>query len=490
LKKQDKPLELRGKNRNYFKLTDKPYFNILKGILEHYEPIPKAIEFHNATQPHRGLKGGVGAGKTYTLAADDILVSFLNAPHYHLSTSPSFDNARVTVLPAFIEICEYNKLDYEWLISKNLFRIIHNYCGKDRIANILILGTDKPHFMKGINAASGSMNEPFSQKKEAFKIWWERIRVKAPRLSRTWAGTAEPDKMQWGWEYFDEQQTETADLYTDTISTYANENLPEEYKKGLEEIYDDKMKEVYMLGKCINLTTGKAYYAFDKSIHVINAEYEAAAKEGLQVIISFDFNVNPMCAVEIVFDRIEGASFSHVYYQVMEYKISSSRTDELCDMILDAISRRYDFKTTSFIITGDATGTRKSTRNEYNDFDIIIQKFDEYNSKLEKGAQINFGKMIPDTNPQVRDRVNYVNNLFEKRKLFICGNSKETARDFNLVSWKKGAEKFSLDKSQKDLTHLSDAVGYALWNTKQFIYDDYLSSDKLILLKARMSRFW
>ncbi|MCI0450503.1 MAG: phage terminase large subunit [Chlorobi bacterium] len=356
-------------------MAGESYFKTLKQILQNYNPVPNAEDFHNAHQSHRGLKGGVGAGKTYTLAADDILVSYLNAPHCHLSTSPSFDNAHVTVLPALIELCEKNGLEYKWLISKNLFRIIHNNGRKNKIANILILGTDKPHFMKGINAASGSMNEPFSQKKEAFKIWWERIRVKSVRLSRAWAGTAEPDKMQWGWEFFDEVQKLSDDLYTDTISTYDNDNLPKEYVKGLEEIYDDKMREVYMLGKCINLTTGKAYYAFDKSINVINKQPDTIVKNGLQVIISFDFNVNPMCAVEIIFDRIDNFGASPVYFQIRDYKISSSRTDELCDLIIDNIKTKYNFKTTSFIITGDATGSKSSTRNEYNDYDIIMEKF-------------------------------------------------------------------------------------------------------------------
>jgi hypothetical protein len=101
-------------------------------ILPKYKPLKGAAEFHNAKQAHRGLKGGVGAGKTYMLAADDILVSYLNAPNYHISTSPSYDNAYVTVLPTLIELCEKNDLEYEWTISKNLFRIIlfkGNQCG-------------------------------------------------------------------------------------------------------------------------------------------------------------------------------------------------------------------------------------------------------------------------------------------------------------------------------------------------------------------------
>ncbi len=112
-----------------------------------------------------------------------------------------------------------------------------------------------------------------------------------------------------------------------------------------------------------------------------------------------------------------------------------------------------------------------------------------FSFELEKsGARLNVGKIIPDTNPQVRDRVNYVNNLFEKKKLIILEGCKETIRDFNLVSWKKGAEKFSLDKSQRDLTHLSDAAGYAVWNTKPFIYKNYLNSDLMTIFRSRWSR--
>ena len=461
-------------------ITRESGLQTLKRILPKYKPLAKAIAFHDARQSHKGLKGGVGAGKTYALAADDILVSFLNAPNFHLCTSPTYDNALVTVVPSLIQLCEESEIEYEWFVSKNTFRITHNVKGKIKIANILIFGADKPQFLKGINAASGSMNEPFTQKSEAFKIWWERIRVKSERLSRTWAGTAEPDKMQWGWEYFEELTKDTNEIYLDTITTMENDYLDQDYVKGLESIYDSKSREVYMLGKCINLRAGKTYYAFDKAINV-KPYLPVESDETLQIVISFDFNVDPMCAVEIVFER-------GVYHQIREYKISSSRTDELCDMIIDDIKGRYDFKRTSFIITGDATGVRSGTRSEHDDFAIIKQRFDEFAESL-KGIKLNVDLIIPKANPLVRDRVNYVNNLFEKKKFLISSECIETIKDFDLVSWKKGADKFSLDKSQRELTHLSDAVGYSLWNTQIFIYKDYMPRDLTTMFRSRIHRW-
>jgi phage terminase large subunit len=296
--------------------------------------------------------------------------------------------------------------------------------------------------------------------------------------------------MQWGWEYFKEEKIQREDLYAETISTYDNEHLPREYVKGLEEIYDEKHRQVYMLGKCINLTLGRVYYSFEKVVNTfkmtnINEEKFTDRAENLQVIISFDFNVDPMCAVEIIFDNMNG-QLSPAYYQIKDYKVSSSRTDELCDIIIDDIKTRYDFSKTSFIITGDATGARSGTRSEFDDYELIKQKFEDLETNLNKsGIKLNISYIKPSTNPPVRDRVNFVNNLFEKRKLFIEETCKETIEDLNLVSWKKGAEKFSLDKSQKNLTHLSDALGYAVWNTKLFIYNDYLLSDMLTLHRDR-----
>ena len=55
------------------------------------------------------------------------------------------------------------------------------------------------------------------------------------------------------------------------------------------------------------------------------------------------------------------------------------------------------------------------------------------------------------------------------------------------VGWKNNADGFLIDKSKKDLTHLSDAADYGLWNTR-VITDTDNSEQYIYIGKRRESR--
>ncbi|MBE2218006.1 MAG: hypothetical protein IAE90_07385 [Ignavibacteria bacterium] len=420
-------------------------------------------KWHDAPQKEKGLKGGVRSGKTFALTAEDIKLSFINRPYFHFSLSPTFDNACETVVEDLKFHCDHNNLYYDWIESKNLFYI---YWGEDEKdwARILIHGQDS--FWLGVTAASGSANEPFSLKEEKYIQWYERISdPKSRMLHRIWGGTAQPKTMKWGWKHFKEESVSTKRLYTDTIITYGNKYLDADYINGLEETYDTKMREVFMLGKCLKLGEDAAYYAFDERKNTVsNADTDELLKSIPQkkVCLTFDFNVNPMCAVEILIHDRE-------LNVIDEYKIGSSNTKELARTVLYRISKRYDLSKTSFIVTGDATGQREGTRSEYHDFMLIKDVFDNAESIV--GKPLTYIVSVPKNkkNPFVHDRVNFMNNLFEKQRLTINDRCEDLIRDFDLVAW-KDKEGFNLDKSKKDLTHLSDACGYGCMNTRP-LYD-------------------
>lgn len=148
--------------------------------------------------------------------------------------------------------------------------------------------------------------------------------------------------------------------------------------------------------------------------------------------------------------------------QIDEFVLSKSNTSELCDLIIDRFNQsRY---TPALIITGDASG-RKTTSNSsgVSDYLIIKNKFD--------AAGIEHYISVPEQNPFVRDRVNFVNNLFEKNHFLINEKCKLSIKDRELVTWKPGGDKFIIDKSNPELTHLSDAADYGLWLTRRLTND-------------------
>ncbi len=451
---------------------------LLSTLLPHYKPAAKMLAWHNASQTHKGIKGGVRSGKTYTLGAEAIKLSYINRPYFHLSISPSFDNACETVIPNLEDLCDSNGLTYEWLSSKNLFLIVWGKKKSD-IAKILIHGMDSN--FKGVTAASGDLNEPFSISEKSFKVWWERIsHPKAKQMSRIWGGTAEPKEMQWGFQYFDKEKFETDTFYADTITTYDNIHLSKEYIRGLEDTYTAKDKEVYMLGKCINLGKEAVFYAFDRQKYMKPA-LELRNKDMLEseVIFSVDFNCTPMSGIigEIRPDKKR--------YIIEEFKISKSSTRDLCELAINRMKSKGLLKTNgltkygkSIIITGDASGKSGSSKSNLNDYEIIAQCFDDEN--------IQWTANVPAANPAVRDTVNYVNNLFEKELLYISSECPELVKDLELVGWKQGADGFHIDKSKKDLTHLSDTLRYLCWNTQVLTdCDDNGSSGGVMEMRER-----
>lgn len=439
-------------------LQNAPRYERLKILVPSYKPnTPAAIGWHNALQLIRGIKGGVGSGKTHMLCADDILTAYDNAPYKHLNTSPSFDNALETVLPEYMKLCDESSLQYDWIEKKNSFIIEHS----DRISTIKIFGADKPKFFKGVNAASGSMNEPFSQKKEAFTIWWERIRIKAAKhLSRVWGGTAEPKTMQWGKEYFDKKFIDTPDLYAITITTWDNEkNLHPDYIPNLLKKYDTRMQKVYMHGLMVDLAAGSAYnFNRDKNIMPLQTGLNRMYKiQNKTIVLSFDFNINPMTCTEAFIDAPEDI-------QIDEYKIGSSNTREIARVVASRISRRYkkdiEARTVSFKVTGDGSGLKGDTRSQdrfYNDYTIIKEELE--------AVGINAAFILPENgqNPHVHDSVEFLNSRYEKQLSWVCDNCTNTITDLCAVTWKQGADKFYLNKSNADETHLSDTVRYRVW---------------------------
>lgn len=439
---------------------------LLSMLLPHYKPAAKMLDWHNAPQLHKGIKGGVRSGKTYTLGAEAIKLSYINRPYFHLSISPSFDNACETVIPNLEDLCDSNGLTYEWQKSNNLFIIVWGKKKSD-IAKILIHGMDSN--FKGVTAASGDLNEPFSISEKSFKVWWERIsHPKAKSMSRIWGGTAEPKEMQWGFHYFDKDKFNTDTFYADTITTYDNIHLSKEYIRGLEETYTVKDREVYMLGKCINLGKEAVYYAFDRQKHSYQSFYDMKVLLDTEFCLSFDFNVNPMTCILGLIDK-------NRIFVLEEFKISKSSTKDLCELVINRLrdkkiigSKGLTKFGKSIIITGDATGKNGTSKSNLNDYEIIMQCFD--NEKVE------YTISVPEANPAVRDTVNDINNKFEKECLYISNQCPELVKDLELVGWMQGATGFKIDKSKKDLTHLSDCLRYLCWNTK--VITDYDANEQ------------
>ncbi len=445
-------------------------------ILPNYKPQEKQTAFHLAKQRHKGIKGGYRAGKTYAFCAEAILLAYVNRPIPVILSYPTEDSAIAAGLPVLKELCRDNDIEYNFIKDGGDFRLTFG-SGEENTGRIILIGQK---FFKGITVAAVGLDEPFSQRKETYENLIARASSsQAVRQEIFWAGTPEPENMEWGFEFF-EQDHNDKDLFTITVPTYENKYLSSGYLKSLENTFDAKTKEVYMMGKYMSLSQGKVYYGFERTKNVIAHDVNHKPKQVIELIISFDFNVDPMTAVEVYLDRKTGNR-----YQTDEYLIHSSNTDELCDSIITNLKSKYNLDNLSLIITGDASGrSKKSASFGKSDYMIIKDWF------LRSG--ISFTLAVPNENPPVRDRVNYTNKLFEQKKFFISDNCKWSIRDRELVGWKRTSsnmEGFHIDKSKKDLSHLSDAGDYALWNTRVLCVEEEDRAPMIVTGQRRERRY-
>jgi hypothetical protein len=208
---------------------------------------------------------------------------------------------------------------------------------------------------------------------------------------------------------------------------------------------------------------GNTYYAFREPIHV-----KAMDRDPMQRLVwSLDFNVDPMCSVICQYQEIgnnlflpSGATWTHIDV-LDEICLGESNTVEACNAFLARAQQLCHNQDVLLEIYGDPAGnSRHTSQVSGSDWDIIKRFF--------RGrGQFTVHMKVGKQHPRIKDRTNAVNTMLQTAsgevRTAIHPRCKMLIRDLLNVKWKKdlsGNTTGTLDKSQKDLTHVSDAWGY------------------------------
>ena len=109
-------------------------------------------------------------------------------------------------------------------------------------------------------------------------------------------------------------------------------------------------------------------------------------------------------------------------------------------------------------IYGDASGNQRQTTGS-TDYQIIREHF-----RTQYGQAVNY--RVPRSNPSVRERVMLVNSKLQtaggSTQLLVDRRCKELIKDFEQVSYKADSNQIDKDRDRRR-THVSDALGYLLW---------------------------
>lgn len=213
-----------------------------------------------------------------------------------------------------------------------------------------------------------------------------------------------------------------------------------------------------------DLTAGRAYMNFSSetggNIRDTNPFYPLGTMHpGLPLIIAMDFNITPM-AWTIGQKKVDQ------FYWFDEIFLKQSHTQEAAEVIaqkIKALNNKH-----GVILCGDAT-SKSSQRAAagQSDYDIICQVLDKH--------EIKWVNMTPDSNPQVKDRVNTVNAKLKDgngdRHCWFHPDCKQGIRDMQRVVWKNGSGGAMLDQTtDPERTHSSDGIGYAICELSPLVY--------------------
>ena len=203
------------------------------------------------------------------------------------------------------------------------------------------------------------------------------------------------------------------------------ENIDENYLDLLRSM-PERERLRFLEGEFRDADEGSAYYSFDRDLNVRDID---VSQFGGQIRTGMDFNVHPMTAV---FSYYSNGRF----YIFDEAFLENSDTYKMCSFI-----KKHKYTGT---IYPDSTGKNRKTSGK-SDHTILE----------EDGNRVEYTR-----NPFVTDRVNNVNRLLKDGKIIIDPKCKKLINDLEKVTWKND----DLDqKTDKMLTHISDALGYLCW---------------------------
>jgi len=402
-----------------------------------YVPLPSQSRFHGSAARFKGFSGPIGSGKSQALCQEAIRLSYLNPGRQGLIGAPTYPMLRDATLTSFLEVLSSNRIRHELNKSESVLLM------KDTGSRIYFRAVDDFERLRGTNLAWFGLDELTYTAEQA----WLRLegRLRDPRASRL-CGFAvwTPRGFDWVYRRFVREVVAGYEviLAKPFENRYVLGRIPDFYQR-LKGSYDAKLFEQEALGEYLNVQSGAVYGAFKRSRNVREVEVDVS----VPLLWALDFNVDPMSSIV--------AQKSGEEIRVLdEVVLSRASTMEACD----EFHARYPNHQAGIVVYGDASGQRLQTAGT-TDYRIVKEYF-------RRTAYKNLKFRVPPSNPSVRERVALVNaKLFsadEEVRLLVHPQCKGLVADLEEVTYKPDSGIIDKEKDSKR-THLSDALGYLIW---------------------------
>lgn len=402
-----------------------------------YDPLPSQARFHASAARFKGFSGPIGSGKSQALCQEAIKLGYLNSGRLGLLGAPTYPMLRDAVQSTLFEILEKNRIPYEHNKAENVATLA------DTRSRILFRAVDEFDRLRGTNLAWFGLDELTYTQEEAWVVLEGRLRdPDAGRLCGYAAWT--PKGYDWVYRRFIQDRVDGYDVVLAEAfeNRHLIERIPDFYER-LRQSYDEKFYAQEVLGEYLCSHGGLVYHAFSRREHVT----DLAARHGRPLMWALDFNVDPMCSVVAQRDGETLAVLDEIV-------LSRASTLEACQ----AFQARFPQHEAGVCIYGDASGNRMQTAGA-SDY-VIVRDF------FRRTGYRNLRYKLARANPPVRERTALVNARLRtasgEKRLLVDPRCTELIKDLEQVTYKPDSVQLDKDKDPRR-THLSDALGYLVW---------------------------
>lgn len=402
-----------------------------------YDPLPSQKLFHSSTARFKGFSGPVGSGKSQALCQEAIRLSYINAGRTGLIGAPTYAMLRDATLASFIEVLDANRIPYEYTKAESVLLM------KESGSKILFRSLDSFEHLRGTNLAWFGVDELTYAPQEAWLRLEARLRDPKAKLLCGFAVWT-PKGFDWVYKRFirdcvDGYETVLAKPYE---NSHLLKQVPDFYER-LKRSYDPILFEQEALGSYKNFSAGAVYEAFQRERNVRPLELRPT----LPLYWALDFNVDPMSSVV-------AQKCGPEVWALDEIVLSRATTEQACE----EFHSRFPNHHAGVVVYGDASGARMQTAGT-TDYKIIREYF-------RSAGYRNVQFRVPPSNPPVRLRVDLMNGMMlsasGETQLYLDPKCKDLIQDFEEITYKPDSRIIDKDRDPKR-THLSDALGYLVW---------------------------
>ncbi len=389
-------------------------------------------------------QGGYGSGKTFAGSLLGILLCLKFPGVRGLVGAQTYTLVRDTTLQTYFEHLEQMGVDYEWSASAQVLKFKNG-------SEILFRHFDEPNKLKSLNLGFVEIEEMSDVPYDTFKMLLSRMRQSPKPGWKNFTyrifGHTNPE-MHRGWVYKTFIENPAPNYRLISAPTTQNIYLPEGFCDELKKIYDEEYYKVFVLAQNGSVGNSLVVKGFgDENIRDI------AYRENLDLHISCDFNVDPMCWV--LAHRTEDKVF---YFD--EIAMEDTTTSHAADEFI----ARYPNHKGKIIINGDASGDNRSCTSEYTNYVIIKKRL------LAHGYEPEI--RIKSYNPPIKTRVAAFNakvrNAQGEAALFVDKRCERLLYNIYNLKYREGSSRIDLpsyqqikqSKELKFLSHPFDAASY------------------------------